>query len=328
MRPIAALLFVAFGAQAAAQQPSFKAAVELVTVPITVTNNDRSRLITGGLTAADFRLTEDGVPQTVTHFHQERLPVSLCIVVDASESMQEEMRHHVGVRALQYTVRGLAPDDEVSVVRFAKNVTTLMPWTSSPDPADLIWETELSDMTKPNTSLNDALAYALATIGEARNPRRAILLITDGFENASITPVSRVVATRQQSETSVYAMGLAANLPIPATAGRSGIFERSSPNMGKSNPAVGNGKPMVTLDVLPALVGDSGGTVMSIWSEANAAAAAKSLIDELRYQYTLGYTPVKPLDGKYRRLKVETTKRGIKVRHRGGYLALPSAGNP
>ena len=60
----------------------------------------------------------------------------------------------------------------------------------------------------------------------------------------------------------------------------------------------------------------------------NAASLASSFVDDLRLQYTIGYTPAKALDGKYRRVKVEVKKRGFKIRHRGGYLALASESSP
>ena len=53
--------------------------------------------------------------------------------------------------------------------------------------------------------------------------------------------------------------------------------------------------------------------------------AAKNVVDELGHQYLVGYTPTKSLDGKYRKLKVEVNRRGLYVRHRGGYLAMPPA---
>ncbi len=77
-------------------------------------------------------------------------------------------------------------------------------------------------------------------------------------------------------------------------------------------------------DYLETLVGDSGGSVRRLLSQPEVAMAAKNIVDELQYEYVIGYTPAKPLDGKYRKLKVEVNRRGTFVRHRGGYLALPS----
>ena len=283
------------------QPPSFKSSVQLVTVPIAVTNTKRDQLITSGPTADDFRVFEDGVSQQVTLFSQDRRPTSLCIVVDASGSMASAQRLELGVSALQHVVRGLAKGDEIAIVRFASDVTVMLPWTREPDPARLSWQLEPGAGTVANSSITDAAKVALGVIDTATNPRRALLLISDGYENTSQTSLARVVTTRAQSETLVYAFGLA------------GPLERSP------------GGGMSLRNILPSLVGDSGGEFWSISSPAAAEAAASTLNLELNHQYTLAYTPAKPLDGKYRKIKVETTLPGLLVRHRGGYLALPSA---
>ena len=147
------------------------------------------------------------------------------------------------------------------------------------------------------------LAAALIVLGLAplsAQPRRAILIISDGYENTSATPVSRLMKTREQSEALVNAFGLA------------GPVERSPTGSYLTN-------------VLPGVVGDSGGVFWSIASLADAATAGLTLLHEFRYQYTLAYTPAKPLDGTYRRIKVDITVPDLLVCHRGGYLALPSS---
>jgi len=286
-----------------AAQPSFKSGTELVTVPIAVTNVTRDKLITGGLTAADFRVFEDGVPQEIALFTQDRPPTSLCIVVDASGSMASARRHDFGVAALQHTVRGLEKGDEVAIVRFAEKITTVMPWTREPDERKLSWRLDPGAGSMVNSSITDAVKAALAVIDQAHNPRKAILIISDGFENASATPVSRVVKTREQSEALVYAFGVAG----PAERAPGGAY---------------------LTNVLPAIVGDSGGVYWSVASLSDAAAAGLTLLHEFKYQYTLAYTPSKPLDGTYRRIKVEIAVPDLLVRHRGGYLALPSGQAP
>jgi Ca-activated chloride channel family protein len=295
------LVFSLVAALATAQQPSFKSTVELVTVPIAVTNVTRDKLISGGLTAADFRIYEDGVEQKVSLVSQDRRATSLCIVVDASGSMVKARRHDLGVAALQHTVRGLERGDEVAIVRFADKITTVMPWTRTPDERKVSWRLEPAAGSMANSSITDAARAALDVIDKASNPRRAILIISDGYENTSNTSLSRVVKTRAQSEALVYAFGL------------DGPYEYSPLGLPLAN-------------ILPALVGDSGGVYLNIASMSDAAAAGLTLLNEFKYQYTLAYTPIKPLDGTYRRLKVEIAVPELLVRHRGGYLALPSSG--
>jgi Ca-activated chloride channel family protein len=285
------------------QQPTFKAGVELVTVPITVTNAARDQLITAGLEAGDFRVWEDGLPQEITLFSQERRPVSVCVVVDASGSMAVAQRLEYGIHALQKLAPGLDDGDEIAMVRFAEKVTTVMPWTTKPERARLTWRLDPGAGTMANSSLTDAVRVALGEVERANNPRRVILLISDGYDNTSGTSLSRVARSRQQSEAMLYAFGLG------------GPRERA--------PSGG-----ALVNILPGLVGDAGGVFWNINSPTEAEFAAMSLLNEMKYQYTLAYHSAKPFDGKYRRIKVETTVQGLAVRHRGGYLALPFVEKP
>jgi VWFA-related protein len=281
-------------------QPVFKSGVDLVTVPITVTNAARDQLITAGLGAADFRLFEDGVEQRITLFSQERRPVSICFVVDASGSMAQSRRVDNGVRALRTTVEGLDDLDEIAIVRFASSVLTTVPWTRRRDPSVLEWRVDGGAGTAPNSSVADAVKAALTEIEGAAHARRVIVIISDGYENASATPLSSVARTREQSEAVLYGFGMF------------GPYERAP---GGS----------LLRNILPELVGETGGVYWNVSTPTEAEFAATSLLNELKYQMTLGYTPAKPFDGKYRRLKVETTVQGLAVRHRGGYLAQPSS---
>ena len=76
-------------------------------------------------------------------------------------------------------------------------------------------------------------------------------------------------------------------------------------------------------NILPELVGETGGVFWNVTAPTDADFAAMSLLNELKYQYVLAYSPKKPFDRGYRRLRVETTVHGLAVRHRGGYLAVP-----
>jgi Ca-activated chloride channel family protein len=303
MRPVAAAVIAIALAPLAAQQPVFKSGVQLVTVPVAVTNAARDQLITSGLDIGDFRLSEDGQAQDITLFSQERRAVSLCVVVDASGSMAVNQRLERGVRALQKTAQGLTEGDEIAIVRFTGRATTVVNWTRTPSPRQLSWRFDPDPGTIANSSITDAVKVALNEVERASNPRRVILVISDGYENASATPLSRVVNTRQQSEASLYAFGVG------------GPQERAP-----------NGAPLT--NILPALVGEAGGVYWNVATTTDAEFAGMSLLNELKYQYTLGYTPVKPFDGKYRRITVETTVQGLAVRHRGGYLALPTGAKP
>jgi len=336
-KPIAlAVLLLMPGLSVLAQQPEFKAGVEVVTVPVTVTSLDHNTFIEG-LTAADFRLSENGDRQVITTVARQRRPLSLAIVVDSSGSMGLGTRRELATLAVQKVVERLLPDDEISIVFFAEKVDVRLPWTR----VGAIKQLNFSGWVPyGSTPLNDGMKLGLQMIGEAHNPRRALMLVTDGFENASRESTSSIVKTREQSETTIFGLGVgSADLadlradvgPQANSFGKESISRVGSENLraleANTPGASALVRPPNTLpnfDYLETLVGDSGGDVFRVLTPPEVLVAAKNITNELQHEYVLGYTPSKPLDGKYRKIKVELNRRGLYLRHRGGYLALPT----
>jgi Ca-activated chloride channel homolog len=277
-------------------QPSFRSAVDLVTVQVSVASRNESRPVRE-LGPGDFRIFEDGVLQSVSVVSHEPRPLSLCILLDSSPSMASG-RQALAIRTIDTLLGELGPDDEAAMLFFASTVKVALPWTPAralPRISWLEWRFSLG------TALIDAMKAGLALVEQARNPLPVLVVVSDGGENASGTSMAKLVATRRQSETLVY--GIDTILP-PS----------------KAAPLVNR----AFSDFLPDLVGDSGGTVFSVRSPEAAESSALALLRELRSQYTLGYVPRVPLDGTYRHLKIETIGPGMVIRHRGGYLAQPS----
>ena len=107
----------------------------------------------------------------------------------------------------------------------------------------------------------------------------------------------------------------------PANAERMRQIEAATPGAGQG---ARPDQALPNFDYLETLVGDSGGIVSRSLSQAEVINAAKVITSELQNEYLIGFTPAKAFDGKYRKLKVEVSRRGTFIRHRGGYLALPS----
>ena len=321
-----------------AQQPTFRAGVELVTVPVTVTSLDRNTHI-AGLTAADFKVSENGDRQEVTVVTRERVPISLGMVIDSGEGMAVGMRRYMAAEAAQRIVAALQPDDEVAILFVRKTVEERLPWTRVGDIKELSfkgWNPGGAGTGVANdiagAPLNDGVRAALELAEHANNPRRAVLMMTAGFEGSSRMSLANLVKTRQQSETAVYGFGLGSpnlgdlqaetqRVKMLGTANGASLAAAEQMAPGAMRPPT---SVLPTYDHLESLVGDSGGIVTRILSSPEVVMAAKNLVDELSHQYLVGYTPTKPLDGKYRKVKVELNRRGLYVRHRGGYLAVPS----
>jgi Ca-activated chloride channel family protein len=205
----AVVVFACGGAVAAGQQPDFSTAVELVTVGVTVTNLTRERFIEG-LTAADFRIFENGEP--VGLVSTQRQPVSLCLVLDASGSMGLDLRRQLAQAATTALLRQLEPGDEIAAVVFRTDVDVRLRWTPVAGLGRIDW----GDAPMGGTAILDGLRAALALLDQARHPRRAIVLLTDGVENSSRLSLETLSATRRQSEAVVYAFGMASTGVAPA----------------------------------------------------------------------------------------------------------------
>lgn len=308
-RMLPALMVFALQPLVAQQQPVFTGGVNLVRIPLSITRS--SEPVTEGLTLADFSVSEDGVAQSIAVFDRESQPLSLCIVLDVSGSMIESSR--LAMEAIRDVTEELTDRDEVSLLAFADGTRVLVPWSAPAEAANLSIVAEMGG----STSLHDAATAALSYLEQARNPRSVVLLLTDGFDNSSRTHLTDVVKNRRQSEALVYAFEVQPDHAATRVE-RFGMQEPSAPPGAPTFTALQQSVSAVT-----ELVGNSGGTTYALIRSGDPRRVAGRFVNELRYQYTIGYTPVKPFDGKYRRVKVELKKRGYQVRHRGGYLAMP-----
>jgi VWFA-related protein len=276
-------------------QPLFRSAIDLVTVPVTVTAKDTLRRV-GELGTADFHIYEDDVLQELAVVSHEPRALSLCILVDSSPSMASG-RQPLAMRAIDALLKGLKDDDEASVHFFSARFRTVLPWTRGADITPISW---LEWRLSLGTALIDALKEGLVQVEEASNPLPVILVVSDGGENVSGTSLAKLVETRRQSETLIY-----------------GIHTDLAPS--RYAPLVNR----AFANFLPQVVGDSGGMIHRVRTVEEAETAAAALLEELRSQYTLGFSPRRALDGKYRKLRIETVDKNLITRHRAGYLATP-----
>jgi Mg-chelatase subunit ChlD len=127
--------------------------------------------------------------------------VRVCVLLDISHSMVEPRAARLSTGAYGHVVTLLSPSDEVSVVTFAMSSSVAVAWMS----ADRAARTPLRLKSQGGTAIIDAIRTAMRQIDRAKRGRPLILVITDGGENASATPLSELVATRRQSESEIYA---------------------------------------------------------------------------------------------------------------------------
>lgn len=301
---IAAGVLAASSAVAVAQ-PDFRAGVDVVRVNVSVQHRARSGSMPT-LGPDDFVVFEDGVRQHVETVTHEPQAMSLALAIDASGSMLGR-RRELAAEAMRTVFAMLEPVDEVSLVIFGKTVIVPLRWASPADLPGLDWA---QWVMAEDTVLFDGVRAALGLMDSARRPQRVVLVISDGEERASALTLSELVTTRRQSEVQVF--GFLTDPPdtsrgrLPSDIARHMLARPSPQDLG-------------------AIVGDSGGVVYSIADSERVVAAVAALITDLRAQYTVSYTPSRPMDGRYRRLRILTTYDDLQVRHRGGYLAAPGS---
>jgi VWFA-related protein len=294
LRGLTALLCVASLAALQAQdQPTFRTQARLVVLQATVVNG-RGELVTN-LNREAFTVREDGKPQSITLFGRDDVPVSLGILIDNSGSMRSK-RLKVEAAALAF-VRASNRQDEVFVMNFADEPHLDVPFTTSIAQLEAgIGRTDAIGGTAMLDAVDAATDYLNA---HATRDRRALLIVTDGQDNTSVTPLGRIRRKIERTEMVIFAIGLLTDESAAHAARARHELEECAEMTG------GHAFFPERLDEINATVLD--------------------VAHQLRSQYTIAYAPQNPvLDGSYR--KIQVIARGserLSVRTRAGYLASP-----
>ncbi|HVO13023.1 MAG TPA: VWA domain-containing protein [Vicinamibacteria bacterium] len=287
-------------AQSQPQVPTFATAIEMINLNISVADDHQGYV--KGLSRDDFVVYEDGVPQQLTVFGQDDVPISLALMIDGSSSMEEKLKSAQDA-AVAFT-RTLQPGDEAQVIQFNQRTTILQPFTG--DHAALeaaIRKTEASG----TTALHTALYVTLKDLRADRRQqlrRRAIVLLTDGEDTASAVSDDQVLELARKSDINIYAVSLRPNAPEA----------RAQPSWAQAE------------YLLTSLARDTGGRAYFPSALGEIRPVYARIAEELRTLYTVGYTPSSSRhDGKWRRIQVRVPNReGLSVRHKLGYYAPTS----
>ena len=268
---------------------TFRAASELVTTAVTVRDAD-GRLVTT-LEQKDFIIEEDGVAQPITQFTKERVPISLSLALDVSDSMRGQRMVDARGALAHFLDKLLATEDEASLLGFNHETKMYGQWTTEKGGM----RTRL-DSIRPSggTALYDAIDRALPLFDERLHPRAAILLVSDGADTASDTTPTDLKQRLVRSDVFLYAIGI------------NSIDARNSTRI---NPFT-----------LNELTSQGGGYTEIITSSDELGAATERIAEELNHQYMIGYTPMKRGDGSYHSIRVKVTNDAYRVRARRGVV--------
>jgi VWFA-related protein len=265
----------------------------LVLIPVSVTDSRNHPVV--GIEAAQFRVFEGKAEQQVVQVSSYDLPLSVGIVFDGSASMASKLSK--AREAVMEFLKSANPEDEFFLVNFSSTAEVAVPFTNS---APEIQNRLMYATTKGKTALLDAVYLAAAAMKEARSPRKALLIISDGGDNDSRYSESEVRRALAETDVAVYAIGVygAGALILPEE-------ERGGPKL------------------LTDLAEQTGGRHYAISKAADLPETAAKIALELRNQYLLGYRPtnVEP-DGKYHKVQVKLVDaRNFQLSWRPGFYA-------
>ena len=276
----------------------FGTGIEVINLNVSITDA-RGRYVTD-LTKNDFAVFEDGVRQELSIFNHEDIPISLVLMIDTSASMDEKLPT-ARAAAIRF-VGTLRPQDNAQIMQFNDRTTILQDFVADHDALDsAISRTEAAGPT----ALHNALYVALKELEKQKTQalrRRAIVLLSDGEDTASLVSDDQVLDLARKTEINIYAISL-------------------RPRRMQDRNAV---KFSQAAHLLTALTQDTGGQVHFPNSLSELDAVYDRIAEELRTQYSLGYVSNNGRrDGKWRRIVVRVpTREELQVRHKLGYFAV------
>ena len=278
------------------QSPAFRAAVDIVSLSVTVTDGV-NRYVTD-LNETDFQIFEDGVRQDVTFFSRREQPIALSLLLDSSASMEDKL---LTLQAAAGSfVRRLKPNDIAQVIDFDNRVEVRQMFTGSQP--DLLAAIERLT-SGGSTSLHNAIYIALKELERVRAVteqdirRQALVVFSDGEDTSSLVSFDEVQDLAKRSETSIYAIALRGS-----DVQQKGFREAEY--------------------VMRTLALETGGRSFFPAKIDDLNGVYSQIADELASQYTIGYTSKNPRrDGAWRRIDVRVTRPNATARAKRGYYA-------
>ncbi len=335
-----------------AQRPTFSTDVEVVNVLVTV--RDKDGKVVRDLSQDDFVVTEDGRPQNIRYFFRESdLPLSIGLLVDTTPS-ESKMLDTERRASLAFLTSMLRPEKDVAfVAQYHQQFDLLQGFTSSID--DLtraMWGLEAHALgggptpgspQRPGgpsgyeTALADAVIRSSNDIMASQQGRKALFILGDGDHLGNRG--EQAIADAQQAETLIYAIRIY-DKALAAATGTGGLRLPGGITIGGTGPGGGFGgvgtgpgggarpggpgqsvDPSRWKENLQMLSKRTGGAYYEVGKKLTLDQIYAAIEEELRSQYTLGYTPDAQARPGYRRIKIEVRRKGVNVRAREGYYA-------
>jgi Ca-activated chloride channel family protein len=289
-KPIAgAAALAAMSISLVAQQPTFKAATQVVSLFVTV--SDAQKRLVPGLTKEDFEVFDNEKPQPLVYFDNSIRPINVVVMLDTSGSMTLTI-DLLKQAAEQFLIR-LLPEDKARVGAFNDKIQLNARWSSDRD--QLV--TDAKDLDYGNgTRLWDAVGASLDEL-KPIDGRKVILVFTDGDDTESRMRLGTVLDRARAEEVMIYAIGLESKYTID------GRMITTKPDSG-----------------LRRIADDTGGGYFELKRTSDLAPTFTKVAQELHSQYVIGFTPTL-LDNKVHKLAVKLKQPGFTAQARRSYLA-------
>ncbi len=273
----------------------YRISVDVHLVALQATVHDRQGRFVSDLSERDFEVYEDGARQNIQLFRHEDVPVTVGLVVDHSGSMRTKLTEVAA--ATRTFVKSSNPEDQMFVVNFNEKVSLGLPaairYTGSSNELErAIWRAPAAGMT----ALYDAVVEGLQGMREGQRDRKALVVISDGGDNASKTSLDQVLNLAEKSSAIIYTIG---------------IFDEDDPDRNTR--------------ALTHLARATGGEAFFPGKLSEVVEICESIARDIRNQYTIGYvsTNTKRTDS-YRAIHVVARAKDhgkLSVRTRSGYIA-------
>jgi len=276
--------------------PTFKSSVDLVRVSAVV--RDRKGRFVNNLSVHDFQMVEDGHVREITDFRREDAGVSMAMLFDVSGSMEARMKdaREAATQLLSWlTVEG----DESAVFTFDTQLDEVRSFRAN----TFVLPAQMASI-KPfgATSLRDAIARTAERVAKRETLRRAVVVFTDGNDNASRMTASEVSGLASSIDVPVYIIGIVPSIDNPSSDVSTTTYEHSALTGPLSNLAYW-----------------TGGDVFVASTISERSLTARHIIDELRHQYLIAFES-SGVPG-WHPLLIRMANKDLTVRARSGYFA-------
>jgi Ca-activated chloride channel family protein len=277
-------------------QPIFRGGIDLVTIRAVV-RDGKGRPVTG-LTAREFLLVDNGVVRRPNAVEHDNGPIGVALMFDISGSMDIDERFARARETGYYLLSGLrSGEDEAAIFAFDSSLHMVQPFTTD---LDRLKGTVTNFSPWGMTSIHDAIASASRSMDSRATKRRALVVLTDGFDTASKLDAAEVSRIASSIDLPVYVLAVVPSIDDPR-------------NQEGGNRAL-NGD-------LADLARWTGGQLFIATSTPEASNVARELVGELREQYLIALEPgEKP---GWHSVEVRVTRKNCTVQARGGYVAGP-----